>query len=103
MLIGYAHVSTPDQKLDLQRDELKRAGCRKLFTDVVGGAKTDLELGRGSLVHEFHGEVIGCQCRRIGQGGAPLPSPFTCFCEGRTAYRKLPVRQAKLGEGGSNE
>ncbi|TMQ06236.1 MAG: hypothetical protein E6J90_42910 [Deltaproteobacteria bacterium] len=35
---GYARVSTADQKLDLQRDELKRAGCRKLFTDVARGS-----------------------------------------------------------------
>lgn len=41
MLIGYARVSTSDQKLDLQRDELKRAGRHKLFTDVAGGANTD--------------------------------------------------------------
>lgn len=36
----------------------------------------DLELGRGSLVREFHGEVIGCQYRRVGQDGVSLPSPF---------------------------
>lgn len=39
MLIGYARVSTPDQKLDMQRDDLKRVGCRRLFTDVASGGK----------------------------------------------------------------
>lgn len=34
--IGYARVSTKDQTLDLQVDALKKAGCIKVLTEVVG-------------------------------------------------------------------
>jgi len=41
MYIGYARVSTPDQSLDLQTDALQQAGCERLFTDTVSGARVD--------------------------------------------------------------
>ena len=44
MLVGYARVSTTDQSLDLQKDALRKAGCRRFYTDVVSGA-TDARKG----------------------------------------------------------
>jgi len=37
-LIGYARVSTSEQSVDLQTDELRAAGCVKVFTEQLSGA-----------------------------------------------------------------
>src|SRR4051794_26929572 len=41
MLIGYARVSTTDQNLDLQTDALQAAGCERLFSDTLSGARVE--------------------------------------------------------------
>ena len=41
MLVGYARVSTPDQNLQLQTDALHAAGCERIFTDTVSGARVE--------------------------------------------------------------
>ena len=41
MLVGYARVSTPEQKLDPQIDALVRAGCKKIYSDVASGSRAN--------------------------------------------------------------
>ena len=40
-LIGYARVSTAEQDTALQTDALRKAGCERVFEDVVSGARAD--------------------------------------------------------------
>jgi type II secretory pathway predicted ATPase ExeA len=39
MLIGYARISTDAQKLNLQQDALRAAGCERIFEDYFKGKK----------------------------------------------------------------
>jgi DNA invertase Pin-like site-specific DNA recombinase len=41
MKIGYARVSTEDQRLNLQIEVLKRAGCTRIYREKVSGAYRD--------------------------------------------------------------
>ena len=41
MVIGFARVSTIEQNVTLQIDELEKVGCGKIFRDKVSGAKTE--------------------------------------------------------------
>jgi DNA invertase Pin-like site-specific DNA recombinase len=63
MKAGYARVSTKDQTVDLQVDTLKRAGCTKVYTEVMNGsrahARSDRSYSRpavdpGSTTPYFH-------------------------------------------------
>ncbi|MTH80136.1 recombinase family protein [Paracoccus aestuariivivens] len=38
MILGYARVSTADQKLDSQQDALRAVGAEKVFADVITGS-----------------------------------------------------------------
>lgn len=46
MKIGYARVSTADQRLDLQLDALQGAGCERVYSEKQTGATTQ---GRNEL------------------------------------------------------
>src|SRR5690242_461171 len=41
MLVGYARVSTQDQRPELQLDALAAAGCERVYTEKASGAQRD--------------------------------------------------------------
>jgi DNA invertase Pin-like site-specific DNA recombinase len=46
MKVGYCRVSSDDQSLDVQRQQLTEAGCERIFEEKVSGESTD---NRGQL------------------------------------------------------
>jgi DNA invertase Pin-like site-specific DNA recombinase len=70
MLIGYARVSTDDQKTSLQLDELNKAGCEKIFQDEgYSGAKFKRPGLTNLLEHMRKGDtVVVWKLDRLGRG-----------------------------------
>lgn len=71
MKIGYARVSTDDQKMDLQRDALTAAGCEKVFTDTASGAKAERPGLADALAFARPGDVLTVW--RLDRLGRSLP------------------------------
>ena len=61
-IIGYARVSTEDQSLDVQMEQLNAAGCTKIFSEKASGAKDDRPQLKSLLeyVRRDEGDVIVC-------------------------------------------
>jgi len=58
MLIGYACVYINNQNLDQQIDALRKAGCKKIHKDYIGGVKADRN-GLDDILFSLHkGDTI---------------------------------------------
>jgi DNA invertase Pin-like site-specific DNA recombinase len=58
MLVGYARVSSTDQHLHLQQDALSQAGCGRIFTDTISGAKAERPGLAAALSYLREGDVL---------------------------------------------
>ena len=58
MLIGYARISTDDQKLDLQHDALRATGCEKIFDETASGASARLPVREELLDYARPGDTV---------------------------------------------
>jgi DNA invertase Pin-like site-specific DNA recombinase len=56
--IGYARVSTADQQLEPQIDELTAAGCDRIFHEKVSGAKAERPELDAALAYLREGDVL---------------------------------------------
>ena len=58
MFVGYARVSTQDQKTELQIDALKQAGCERIFEEKASGAQRDRPELKAALDYIRQGDTI---------------------------------------------
>ncbi len=58
MLVGYARVSTLDQKPALQTDALTSAGCERIFTETASGAQRDRPELKAALAYLRSGDTL---------------------------------------------
>jgi DNA invertase Pin-like site-specific DNA recombinase len=73
MLCGYARVSGDGQSLEAQLDELKAAGCKRIFKEKVSGARSDrrelakvmAKLGKGDT-------LVICRLDRLARSSRDL-------------------------------
>ncbi len=89
-MIGYARVSTQDQKLDLQTEALRAAGCGKIFTDVASGAKAKRPGLDEALAYLRQGDtLIVWKIDRLGRSVSHLIRTVDELRERGIAFRSL--------------
>jgi DNA invertase Pin-like site-specific DNA recombinase len=90
MLIGYARVSTMDQNLDLQIDELKKAGCEEIFTDKITGTKFDRpQLNELKKILRKGDTIVVWKLDRMGRGLRDLINLMKDFEEKGVGFKSL--------------
>jgi DNA invertase Pin-like site-specific DNA recombinase len=90
MLVGYARVSTGDQNLDLQKDALKKAGCKKIFTDVSSGAKDERAGLAEALAFLRPGDTLAVgKLDRLGRSLKHLIETVTTLQAQKIGFRSL--------------
>lgn len=90
MLIGYARISTTDQTLDLQLDALKQAGCEKVFTDTISGAKAERPGLGEALAYVRPGDtLVVWRLDRLGRSLKDLIAAITGLDERGIGFKSL--------------
>lgn len=92
MLVGYARVSTQDQKLDMQIDALTKAGCEKIFAEKMTGMRRDRP--EYQALKEFvrtNGEdtVVVYKLDRLGRSLRHLIQEMQYFRESNVGFKSI--------------
>jgi len=101
MLVGYARVSTAEQTLALQEDALRAAGCEKIFTDTISGARVERPGLTEILAYLRPGDVLAVW--RLDRLGRSLPALIATLhgLEGRgIGFRSLTEQLDTTTSGG---
>jgi DNA invertase Pin-like site-specific DNA recombinase len=101
MLIGYARVSTSDQRLDLQQDALRAAGCERIFTDTGSGAKTERPGLTAALEASRAGDILVVwKLDRLGRSLTHLVETVQALAVRNVGFRSLQEQLDTTTSGG---
>lgn len=89
MLFGYARVSTQDQNLSLQLDDLKKAGCQKIFQEKVSSAKVRPQLQKLVEVLREGDTIMVWKLDRLGRSLKELFTLINDFQAKGIGFRSL--------------
>jgi DNA invertase Pin-like site-specific DNA recombinase len=92
MLIGYARVSKNEQNLDLQRDDLLKAGCheKNIFTDKITGTKVERKGLEQALTHLQAGDrLVVWRLDRLGRSLKHLIETVNTLSEEQVGFKSL--------------
>lgn len=87
---GYARVSTGEQSVDAQREQLAAAGCSKIFSETASGAKTDRAALRRAIAAIEAGDLlIVTRLDRLARSTRDLLNVLAQIGERGGAFRSL--------------
>jgi DNA invertase Pin-like site-specific DNA recombinase len=103
-MIGYARVSTGGQDTTIQEEQLRAAGCTKVFHEKVSGAKSDRPQLKRMLKMVDVGDVVVISrldrlarssrdllniIHELSEAGASFRSLAEAWCDTTTAHGRL--------------
>lgn len=89
MKIGYARVSTQDQVLDMQLDELKIANCQQIFQEKISSGKERPQLMKMLNMLREGDTVVVYKLDRLGRSLKELINLLSQFEERKIAFVSL--------------
>lgn len=99
--IGYARVSTDDQNLAGQLDQLGRAGCETIYSEQASGSKDDRpELGHALKALRAGDSLVVCRLDRLGRSLPHLVATVDELARRGVGFESLAERIDTTSAGG---
>jgi len=91
-IIGYARVSTEDQHLAAQLEQLHQAGCKRIYKEKASGVKVDRPELSALLDYVREGDtVVACKLDRIARSTKHLLEIVEALERKGVAFRILNI------------
>lgn len=91
-VVGYARVSTEDQNLDAQLDELEKAGVDRVYQEKASGVKADRPELEKMIDYVREGDVVVvCKLDRIARSTAHLLNLVETLQKKEVAFKVLNI------------